>query len=127
MKPVITNLDNVLTTIDAPAREPRLVPKKLSLRVSGSRIGTLARPATDGVIAAAAIPATRMGMRMHDASRINRQGTKPPRSEDELVAPAGADPASSGSSLLGVLGALAVHLPARPLTPDDYATAEDYE
>lgn len=63
MKPVITNLENVLTTSDTPAA--RIAPKKLSLRVSGSRIGSLARPATDGVIAAATLPAVRLGLRTH--------------------------------------------------------------
>ena len=40
---------------------------KLSLRVSGSRIGSIARPVEDGAVVIA--PAKRLGLRVHVASR----------------------------------------------------------
>jgi hypothetical protein len=73
MKPVITNLDDVLTTSDTLA--VRIAPKKLSLRVSGSRIGSLTRPATDGVIAAATLPAARLGLRAHTSMLARPAGS----------------------------------------------------
>ena len=90
MKPVITGLDNVVTAIETPLR-----PKKLSLRVSGTRLGSVVRPVlgavelAGGVAMAGTVAAPRFGMRVHSSP----------------VAP----------------------LSRAPLSPDDYATAEDYE
>jgi len=94
MKPIITGLgtglDNVITALETPLR-----PKKLSMRVSGSRLGSVVRPAptadelAGGVAVAGAVAAPRFGMRVHSSPIA---------------------PAARG-----------------PLSPDDYATAEDYE
>lgn len=90
MKPIITGLDNVITAIETPIR-----PKKLSLRVSGSRLGSVVRPVptadelAGGVAVAGAVAAPRFGMRT-------------------FVAP-----------LAQIVRA--------PLSPDDYASADDYE
>lgn len=90
MKPIITGLDNVITAIETPLR-----PKKLTLRVSGARLGGVVRPGATldelagGVAVAGAVAAPRFGMRVH-------------------------------SSPLAPIARL-------PLSPDDYATADDYE
>ena len=90
MKPIITGLDNVISAIETPLR-----PKKLTLPISGSRLGSVVRPvpAADelagGVAIAGAVAAPRFGMRT-------------------LRSPLA--PSARG-----------------PLSPDDYATAEDYE
>jgi len=90
MKPIITGLDNVITAIETPIR-----PRKLTLKVSGARLGSVVRPVPSaeelatGVAMAGAVAAPRFGIRVHNAR------------------------------LAPVL--------AGPLSPDDYATAEDYE
>ena len=90
MKPVITGLDNVVTAIETPLR-----PKKLSLRVSGARIGGVVRPGSiadelaGGEAVAGGVAARRFGMR--------------------------------------VLSSVVAPVASPPLSPDDYATAEDYE
>ncbi len=90
MKPIITGLDNVVTVLETPLR-----PKKLSLRVSGARLGGVVRPVptaeelAGGVAVAGTVAAPRFGMRVHSSP----------------LAP----------------------LARAPLSPDDYATAEDYE
>ncbi len=88
MKPITTGLDNVVTAIETPIR-----PKKLSLRVSGTRLGSVVRPVptaeelATGVAMAGAVAAPRFGLRVRNARLV----------------------------------------PAGPMSPDDYATAEDYE
>ncbi len=65
MKPVITGLDNVITAIETPIR-----PKKLTLRVSGARLGSVVRPVPSaedlaGGVAVAGAVAPRFGLRAH--------------------------------------------------------------
>jgi hypothetical protein len=72
MKPTITSLgtglDNVVTAIEPPPR-----PQKLSLKVSGARLGSVVRPVPSaeelagGVAVAGAVAAPRFGLRAHSA------------------------------------------------------------
>ncbi len=68
MKPIISGLDNVITAIETPPR-----PRKLTLRVSGSRLGSVVRPVptaeelAGGVAVAGAVAAPRFGLRAHSA------------------------------------------------------------
>ena len=90
MKPLITGLDTVITAIETPLR-----PQKLTLPISGSRLGSVVRPVptadelAGGVAIAGAVAAPRFGMR------------------------------ALRSPLAPIVRG--------PLSPDDYATAEDYE
>ena len=52
--------------IEAPSVDASAMPRKLSFRVSGSRVGAVARPVADGAIAVA--PAKRFGLRVHTSS-----------------------------------------------------------
>ena len=67
MKPTLTGLDNVITAIETPIR-----PKKLTLRVSGHRLGSVVRPVPTaeelaGGVAVAAAVAPRFGLRAHSS------------------------------------------------------------
>lgn len=57
---------------DEPVRPVRVAPQRISLRVSGARVGDPTRPAAIGAAAAGPIkprPAARFGLRVH-ASRL---------------------------------------------------------
>ncbi len=72
MKPTITvlgsGIDNALTAIETPLR-----PKKLTLKVSGARLGSVVRPVPSaaelagGVAVAGAVAAPRFGLRAHSS------------------------------------------------------------
>jgi len=49
--------------IEAPSGDAPAMPRKLSFRVSGSRVGAVSRPVADGAIVVA--PARRFGLRVH--------------------------------------------------------------
>lgn len=77
-----------------PLRPP---PRKLSLRVSGAKIGSTARPAIDGRLAAGPAPTHQLGLRVHSS----------------IASPSLARPAPSA--------------PSASFGREDYASAEDYE
>jgi hypothetical protein len=61
MKPLSTD------SPDAPATTSTLTarPARLALRVSGSKVGTAARPAADGAVGGRGLPTRRFGLRIH--------------------------------------------------------------
>ena len=60
MKPLSTDSPDAPATSTTPAR-----PARLSLRVSGSKVGSTARPAADGAITGRSLPTRRFGLRIH--------------------------------------------------------------
>ena len=68
MKPLSTD------TPDAPAPTTPVRPGRLALRVSGARVGSLARPTADGAVGVGGavmgrgLPTRRLGLRVHTNS-----------------------------------------------------------
>jgi hypothetical protein len=60
MKPLSTDSPDAPATSSTPAR-----PARLSLRVSGSKVGSAARPTADGAIVGRGLPTRRFGLRIH--------------------------------------------------------------
>jgi hypothetical protein len=51
----------------------RVVPRKLSLRVSGAKLGSLVRPARPGAVVPALVPARTFGLRVHASALAPRE------------------------------------------------------
>ena len=67
MKPIVTVFDHVITALETPIRA-----KKLTLKVSGARLGSVVRPVPSaeelaGGVAVAAAVAPRFGLRTHSS------------------------------------------------------------
>lgn len=66
MKPVVSPV--VPSADELGVAAPRPAPRRLSLRVNGTRAGSLARPQPDGDRAAGPRPTPRIGLRVHGAA-----------------------------------------------------------